>query len=384
MSEASAPFFSAGQRRLAGVAVGLASFLAIVALLALVVAVLGRLLGMFAHVVWPLAVAGILALILRPVVGLFERRLRLSRAASVLLLYAIAAVVLAGVLLIFLPTLMRQIVDLVNGVPALWERASETVRTKAPEWTAVYNQIVANETLRKLLDGAIEQARQAAVAIVPGLVAAGGTVGGTVVGAIGFVTSLAMVPVYLFFFLQSDEDPTRHLAAHLPFLKEETREDAVFLVREFIAMVVAFFRGQLLVGLIMGVLLAAGFWLCGLQFGPVFGLAAGMLNIVPYLGTILGLSAVLPTALFQDGGGWTAMALCLGVFALVQVFEGYFLTPRIMGRQTGLHPVAIIIAVFFWGTALGGILGMILAIPLTAFFVTVWRLARHKYLRPVV
>jgi predicted PurR-regulated permease PerM len=50
-----------------------------------------------------------------------------------------------------------------------------------------------------------------------------------------------------------------------------------------------------------------------------------------------------------------------------------------MGKQTGLHPVAIIIAIFFWGTALGGILGMVLAIPLTAFLVTAWRLAKRKY-----
>jgi predicted PurR-regulated permease PerM len=53
-----------------------------------------------------------------------------------------------------------------------------------------------------------------------------------------------------------------------------------------------------------------------------------------------------------------------------------------MGDRTGLHPVAVIIAIFFWGTALDGILGMILAIPLTAFFVTAWRLAKRKYLRP--
>ncbi|MND01665.1 hypothetical protein D3C83_207450 [compost metagenome] len=57
------------------------------------------------------------------------------------------------------------------------------------------------------------------------------------------------------------------------------------------------------------------------------------------------------------------------------------LTPKIMGHQTGLHPVAIIVAVFFWGTAFGGVLGMLLAIPLTAFFVTVWRLVKRKYFR---
>jgi predicted PurR-regulated permease PerM len=153
----------------------------------------------------------------------------------------------------------------------------------------------------------------------------------------------------------------------------------LFLVREFLGIIVAFFRGQILIGLIMGVLLAVGFSVGGLRFGLALGLLVGLLNIVPYLGSILGLSVVIPLALLQPGGGIGLVALCLGVFVVVQLIEGWLLTPRIMGQQTGLHPVAIIFAVFFWGHAFGGILGMLLAVPLTAFFVTAWRLARKKY-----
>ena len=65
-----------------------------------------------------------------------------------------------------------------------------------------------------------------------------------------------------------------------------------------------------------------------------------------------------------------ALALC--VFVAVQMLEGYFLTPKIMGGKTGLHPTVIIFSVFFWGIALDGILGMILAIPLTAFMAALW------------
>ncbi|MNC92773.1 pheromone autoinducer 2 transporter [compost metagenome] len=69
----------------------------------------------------------------------------------------------------------------------------------------------------------------------------------------------------------------------------------------------------------------------------------------------------------------------MAVFTAVQLIEGWLLTPRIMGKQTGLHPVAIIVAIFFWGQALGGVLGLMLAVPLTAFFVTAWRFVRRKY-----
>lgn len=380
MTEGSAPFFSSFQRRLVGAAVGLFAFLAIITLLVMVVVVFGRLVGLFAHVIWPLAVAGILALILRPVVGVFERRLRLSRILSVLLLYLLVLLAQVGVLLLFIPELVRQIVEFANTVPELWSRASQTVTGAYPAWVELYDRAMANETLRKLIDAAVGQVQQLAMAALPNLRAAGGTV----LGAAGFIANLAIIPVYLFFFLQSDEEPTRRLPDYLPFLKDTTREDVVFLIREFLAIVVAFFRGQLLIGLIMGILLAVGFTLAGLQFGVVFGLLAGLLNIVPYFGTIIGLSTVIPTAYFQTDGGIATVALCLGVFILVQCIEGYFLTPRIMGRQTGLHPVVIIIAIFFWGTALHGLLGMILAIPLTAFLVTAWRLAKRKYLSQVV
>jgi predicted PurR-regulated permease PerM len=153
----------------------------------------------------------------------------------------------------------------------------------------------------------------------------------------------------------------------------------VYLVREFLGILVAFFRGQLLIGLIMGVLYATGFSITGLKFGLAIGLLTGLLNIVPYLGSILGLSVALPLAFLQPGGGLPLVGVCLAVFCAVQAIEGWFLTPRIMGRQTGLHPVAIIVAVFFWGKALGGVLGMMLAVPLTAFFVTAWRFVRRKY-----
>ena len=72
------------------------------------------------------------------------------------------------------------------------------------------------------------------------------------------------------------------------------------------------------------------------------------------------------------------------VYVVVQLIEGYVLTPKIMGDRTGLPAIAIIIAIFFWGTALGGILGMILAIPLTAFLASMWRLAKDKYITELV
>ena len=78
------------------------------------------------------------------------------------------------------------------------------------------------------------------------------------------------------------------------------------------------------------------------------------------------------------------VALVLGAMMVVQLIEGYYLTPKVMGDRTGLHPLTIIVALFFWGTAFDGLAGMILAIPLTAFLVVFWRLARDKYIKEIV
>ncbi|HXV76403.1 MAG TPA: AI-2E family transporter, partial [Candidatus Polarisedimenticolaceae bacterium] len=189
-----------------------------------------------------------------------------------------------------------------------------------------------------------------------------------------------VVPVYFVFFLIGGGVQTGSLSDYLPFLKPETRRDVVFLVGEFANILVAFFRGQLIVAVLQGLLFALGFSVVGLKFGFVIGLVLGFLNVIPYLGSMVGLGVALPLAYFQQGGGWSALALVAAVFVVVQVIEGYLLTPRIMGQRTGLHPIAIIFAVFFWGSALDGILGMILAIPLTAFLVVFWRLAKEKYI----
>jgi predicted PurR-regulated permease PerM len=379
MTDRHPPFFSPAQRKLIGFAAGMAAFLAIITLLVLIVLVLSRLVVTFSGVLWPLAVAGIVALMLRPAAGFFERRLSVGRVISVVILYAMVILALAGLLLAILPTLVSQVIDLIQSLPGMWKTASDFVQQHYPDWVEIFQHQMENDTIKNLGEGVVEKVRELAMASVPGLLEAGGQV----LGIFGTAASLAIIPVYLFFFLQSDEDPTVRLSEYLPFLKEDTRDDVVFLAREFLGIVVSFFRGQLLIGFIMGVLLALGFTIAGLKFGILMGLTIGILNIIPYLGTILGLTAALPTAFFQPDGDIILVGITLGVFIVVQIIEGYLLTPRIMGKQTGLHPVTIIIAIFFWGTALGGILGMVLAIPLTAFIVTAWRLAKRKYLSPL-
>ena len=167
-------------------------------------------------------------------------------------------------------------------------------------------------------------------------------------GIFAKITYLAIIPIYLFYFLGSNRNLIDDLERELTFLSESVREDVVFLLREFVGILVAFFRGQLLIGLMMGIGYAIGFSLSGLKFGIALGLLFGLLNIVPYLGSIVGIVTTLLVAYLQpDGiaqsGEWGILIGCGISFAVVQLIESYYLTPKIMGQQTGLHPVVVIV-----------------------------------------
>jgi predicted PurR-regulated permease PerM len=373
-----ARFLTDGQRKLAGFATALFALLATGTLLAGAFWALAWVVGRFAGVLWPLAVAGILALILRPAVDLLERRLRMRRRGAVILLYGLFLLAVGGLAVLVVPPLVQQLLDFVAYLPAFWQRVVAYVQVHYPEWSALVRRYEDNSAVRNALHALTAELEGFLGQALPSLRAAGAGV----LALLSFATGLAIIPIYLFCFLLSRGEPTSQLGEHLPFLSPGVREDVVFLTREFVGIVVSFFRGQLLIGLIMGVLLAAGFSLIGLRFGLCLGLAIGVLNIVPYFGTIVGLIVVLPLAFFQPDGGWALVGLVLLVDVVVQAIEGWFLTPKLMGHRTGLHPVVIIVAIFFWGTALGGVLGVVLAVPLTAFFVTVWRLLKRKYFTP--
>ena len=374
-AETTPPFFTVTQWRIISGTLMLLAAGVTIALIIFAIEVLGRFVGYFSSVLWPLAVAGVLALILRPVVVVMEKRLHLHRSAAVVLLYGIFLLLAAATFFIVVPPLFDQVLDFLDYAPSLWTNGLAYLRQHYPDWVALVHRQLANPTVHQVVNAMVDEIKTMLAQAVPTLRSAGGSL----VGIFAFGTHVAIIPVYLFFFLLARGKTGEKLHPNLTFLSDGVRNDVVFLVREFISIVESFFRGQLLIGLIMGVLLATGFTLIGLKFGLILGLVIGVLNVVPYLGTILGLLITLPLAFLQTDGGWRLVGLVLLVKVIVQTIEGWVLTPKIMGARTGLHPVTIIFAIFFWGTAFQGVLGMLLAIPLTAFFVTVWRLAKRKY-----
>jgi len=335
---------------------------------------------LFAHVFLPLAVAAVAALVFQPYYDWLRARAGLPpplAVAAVLLSIVVPLGLFGG---FFGSVLIRELIDLIAQLPAWWQQVLRISEQYGPE---VHVFLTQHPVGRKLAEIIQEQGPRL-MAGLEQLASTSVAAGTNLVGWAGRLLGWVVTPVYFVFILLMPRKDVARLEHYLPFLKQPTRNDVVFLVREFVNIVVGFFRGQLVIAFLQGVLLAIGFSLVGLKYGLLLGFVLGFFNVIPYLGSILGWTIALPLAFFQRGGGLPLLGAVVVVLLLVQLIESYVLTPRIMGQRTGLHPMAIIFAVFFWGAALGGILGMILAIPLTAFLVVFWRLAREKYIGELV
>lgn len=388
------------QRRLLGAGIACLSVLAILFAIGKLLGLAAQFLTTFSQAIWPLVIALILSFLLQPVCEFFEERLRLPRTWAIVVLYAIVVVVCAVLALIILPVIFNQLVGFIKSLPALWENATRYMELHFNDnWRQRFEQlgILTTHAAEQSTEATGSTGEAAADAVMSGdtfaqnLLDSIKSLAGVSLPALakagtklqaffGKVAGLAIIPVYLFYLLDMRRDFFADLRREGSFLPGRVRDDVTFLVQQFFGILVSFFRGQLLIGMILGVLMAIGFTLVGLKFGLLIGLMIGFLNVIPYLGTMIGLGVALPLAYFQPDGGLGTFLWVVGVFTVVQTLDGYFITPRIMGKSTGLHPMVVIFSIFFWGLALDGLLGMILAVPLTAFFVVFWRLLKTKYL----
>jgi len=193
----------------------------------------------------------------------------------------------------------------------------------------------------------------------------------------GILAGLALIPIYAFYFLVEKRGISERWPDYLPVKTSAFKDELVFVLRSINEYLIAFFRGQVLVAICDGILYTVGFLIIGIPYAVLIGAMAIVLTIIPFLGAITVCVITLVIA-FVTYGDWQHPALVLAVFAVVQTLEGFVIAPKIIGERVGLHPLTIIIAVIVGTTLLGGILGGVLAIPLTAalrtvMFRYVWR-----------
>jgi predicted PurR-regulated permease PerM len=213
---------------------------------------------------------------------------------------------------------------------------------------------------------------------------------GPVGQAFGFLLGFGFVPIYVYYFLAEEEQITKHWHEYVPLRRSALRDEVVSVLAEISQVLVSYFRGQIIVAGCNGVLTFIGLAIIGVPYSLVLGIITGALSIVPFLGIICSIVPAMLLAFLAAGDPkqwiwlrytglangtlqWLLPMLVLAVFALVQMSESMFITPRVQSHSTGLHPLAIIIGILFWSMLLPGLLGPIVAVPLTCAVVVLLR-----------
>ncbi|MGK0188610.1 MAG: putative PurR-regulated permease PerM [Verrucomicrobiales bacterium] len=203
-------------------------------------------------------------------------------------------------------------------------------------------------------------------------------------GVFGYIFGLLLVPVYLFYFLKEGTSIKENWSKYLPLQQSKFKDEVVSTLTEINGYLISFFRGQMLVSMIDGVLIGICLTLIGLPNGLLIGVFVALLGIIPYVGNLL---CWIPAVLISiahfgatndngdlintwgwlpDGAIWPYPLIVTGIFVIVQQINGLVTAPKIVGDSVGLHPLTVIFSVFFWSLLIGGLLGALLAVPLTA------------------
>lgn len=318
----------------------------------------------------PYILASALAYLMLPLVNRLDRFLRkplrggrFARALAILLVYLLTAGLIVLFFVIVLPVIGEQFNVLWNSRAELWAGAERL----AERFLGWYDVSVPLDIQTRVSDLLNQVGGTLAGAVQTGVVRTLGVVTNTVT----FVLGLIVIPFWLFYVLY---DQTIVMRGGVSLIPARFRSDILNLVRITDGILSKYLRGQLLLCVFIGVLSTIGLTLLGVRFPAVLGLIAGIFEILPFIGPILGLIPAAIVATIQDPllGLWSVL-----LFMGIQQIENVFLVPRISGKAVALHP-ALIMVVLVIGYQVAGLWGMILAVPLAAIIRDVFK---YLYLR---
>jgi predicted PurR-regulated permease PerM len=330
----------------------------------------GFFLYLLSPILTPFLVAGLLAYLGDPLVNRIER-LKVPRTVGVIIVFLmIFTLILVGCLLLF-PMLGRQIALVINRLPAFLNWIQQTglpwvYATFGIEQLNI-QELINIDSVKTAIAEHWREAGSMAVFTWKAVSHSGHVV-------LIWLMNLILVPVVTFYLLR---DWDRVLGESSDLLPRSIEPTVTKLFSECNEIVGAFFRGQLMVMLVVGLFYSLGLWFVGLDLALLIGIVAGLLSIIPYLGFILGMLLACIATLYQFHDA-THLFYVLGVFTVGHVIEAMWLTPMLVGDRIGLHPVAVIFAILAGGQ-LFGFIGVLLALPVAAVIMVLLRHAGKHY-----
>lgn len=308
------------------------------------------------NIIPPLIMAGIVAFILNPIVNFFNRWARIPRSLVLLLIYLIVIALLSVAIATLTPPLIRQIRNLMNDLPAILGNIEQWL---ARQWAVgpftVDLSGLLGET-ENLLVEAVQSIGSESINFLGEVV--------TSVAEIG-VTAIFML-IVSFYLVKDGHHATKWFFGLVP---PAYKSDVRRLTHEINFIWGNFFRGQVVLGIVGGVIVGTVSAIVGLPMALLMGVMAGLLELLPSLGHGIWLAMAIPLALFS-GSTWDWMpltnfwfaVLVLGLHAIYQQVDLNYIIPRIIGRRVHLHPLIIIMGILV-GATIGGVLGVFLAAP---------------------
>ena len=324
------------------------------------------LLNRLSSVLVPFFLAWLIAYLLFPLVKFFQYSCKMKyRILGILSAFLVTGLVLTGVFLLMIPPMVEESFR-VKDLLVEYIGANEKV-SNIPGMIQQYvrDHLSVEEIQSIVTQGGFLDAIKATVPKVWDVITQS-------ISIVSSVFTLTMVVLYTLFILLDYEDICSGWPNLLP---EKYRHFAKQLLGDVEDSMNKYFRGQAMVALCVGILFSIGFLIIGFPMAVGLGMFIGILNMVPYLQLV----GLIPTVLLAivkaaDTGQnfWIILLMALAVFAVVQIIQDTFLTPKIMGHVTGLNSAIILLSLSIWGSLLG-ILGMIIALPMTTLLISYYQ-----------
>lgn len=312
-------------------------------------------------VILPFIVGSAIAYFLDPVADRLEK-LGLSRVAATTVITLVGLLAMTLFVLAVVPSLIKQTTALINAAPEIAHRLQLFLVERFPQLTD------STSTIRQSLAEIATAIQAKGAALAQGVIS-------SALGLISALVFIVVVPVVAFYMLLDWDNMVAKIDHMLPRDHAPTVRRLAGEINDALS---AFVRGQLTVCLTLGTYYAVALMAAGLQFGLVVGAIAGAITFIPYVGALVGGALAIGLALFQFWGDWLSIGVIAIIFAVGQFLEGNVLTPRLVGKSVGLHPVWLMLALSVFGS-LFGFVGMLVAVPVSAALGVLTRFGISQY-----
>lgn len=299
-------------------------------------------------VILPIILTGIVYYLLNPIVDFLERH-KVGRLQSILLLYVLIIGIIAVLLTLVIPVIRQQIMDLVTNFPAY----SEMIRVQVEHLMG--SQLI-NQIQESINFDPQEMIRTVSEKASTFLNKTWTGIGGVLGNIIEVVLAVVTVPFILFYLLKDGKKLPGFI---LGFVPTKLRGETSRVMNEMNHQISSYIRGQIIVSFCIGVLLFIGYIIIGLKYSLILAVIAAFTSIVPYLGPAIAITPALIVAAVTSPMMLLKMII---VWTVVQLIEGKFISPQVMGKTLKIHPITIIFVILTSGN-LFGIVGVLLAVP---------------------